>query len=45
MISLTLVVQKTEGVIELVDDLLNRTKEYLQPNPGEYWMAGPLSRD
>jgi hypothetical protein len=28
-----LINQKTDGVIELVDDLLNRTKEYLQPNP------------
>lgn len=26
--------QKTEAVIDLVDDLINRTKEYLQPNPG-----------
>ena len=25
--------QKTDGLIELVDELLDRTKEYLQPNP------------
>lgn len=27
--------QKTDVTNELVDDLINKTKEYLQPNPGE----------
>lgn len=29
--------QKTDLTNELVDDLLNKTKEYLQPNPGDYF--------
>lgn len=31
--NLILILKKTDGVIELVDELLNKTKEYLQPNP------------
>lgn len=27
--------QKTDGLVDLIDDLLNRTKEYLQPNPSK----------
>lgn len=32
-VSLSFLTQKTDGLIELIDELLDRTKEYLQPNP------------
>jgi hypothetical protein len=34
-ISLSKLSQKTDVTAKLVEDVLHRTKEYLQPNPGE----------